>query len=930
MRRSSLTDKEREDKRKKNLTTNIIVCTAICLYIGLLVGAVAYRYPEATVIDIIEIAVNDLPGSFYRIFPFNYIYPAVMLFVAMVFDVYLWESSLQKKGIVENPNGDAAFEEDFTQYDREFVIDPTVVQKATGSKPKTYYTEEHKKVVLQPRISNAKDRNHHYKDNIYAACWAQTQIYADGVALSLNGSWCQRNSNAVIFGASGSGKSRYFLNPNLLQANSCYIVTDPSGEIMAGYGGFLKSQGYIVKCLNISEMNKSCRFNPLYYIRDPSDIPIIVTTLMENTQKSKNSGGGDGDFWTKTTQALLCAIIGYLYEVEPLERRNFYNVLELLRMAQEDEDDTSGEDTEFDKMFKKLGEANPNSYAFHQYQTYSLAPRKTALNILISTAVLISTYVDIPEFNNLTFKDEMELDKFGSAPFIDVNGNVMDVENLDESRVKKDKMGRFVEGEPYKMAIFLCIPTADTTYNWLTAMLYSIAFKLVYRRGETRAKQQCTSTPALAMPARMLIDECANIGKIPNLQEYLATCRKYRLSIVPIFQSFSQIVKVYGKEDSNSIISNCDTTLFLGGVDSDTLKIVCDRLGKESVKAMTSGTSKGGKQKSSSQNIQNVGRELMSRIQVEQMANNECLVFIRALKPFRVKKFALQDHPNYAFTAECDPEHYSFINPFQSEYDESEIERVRVKKSGEVGYTEPKAIRSARAMSIEREEMQKIRVLAQQMENSIPLYLAIEEDGKPLERGKTCFSLDKKEQDKSRAAFEADVETVWKGAVKYRDYSSQRKLANVIVQCHLNIDTGDFELPTNCPETKTAEEHQEDIARAANRPVIRDGNDVPSTDFNDYSLLNPYSCLAQYGKVDKEVMMHQIGNFFTWDEDEEESKETSEIQEEVMQESSSTPVDVKAAPGETELSLDEADVNSVVLAIEDGEDDDFGGFSDFN
>lgn len=798
-RRKQLSDMELRKKRKENMIQGCIIADAIIIYFCMLIGNGIVK-GDGNAINAIMDVLGGFPLNFYKILPTS---PGLLLagiVISALIDVLMFDSYLKKKDIVQNPNGDAAFEEDFVSFDKEFVIDPAIVEKVTGAKPKTYYDEEHKKIVTSPKIKN------NLKDKVYKACWFQTQLYANQVALSLNGSWAQRNSNAIIFGASGAGKSRYFLNPNLLQANSNYVVTDPSGEIMLGYGAFLqKEENYDVKCLNISDMEHSCRFNPLQYIKDQSDIPVIVTTLMENTQKKEGNSGGDGDFWTKTTQALLCAIIGYLYEVEPIERRNFYNVLEMLRMAQEDEDGQDQEATDFDRMFEVLGKKNPNSYAFHQYLTYSMAPRKTALNILISTAVLLSTYIDIPEFNNLTYKDEMELDKFGAAPYKLKDGATLfaedeerysaryksgklqqgyiDVEDFRKYKelIERDEKGRYVEGAPYKMAVFLCIPTADTTYNWLTAMLYSIVFKLIYRRGETRAKEQVMPNPRLAFPARLLIDECANIGKIPNLQEYLATCRKYAISIVPIFQSFSQIEKVYGEKDANSIYANCDTTLFLGGVDSKTLKIVCERLGKESVKALSTGTSGGARNKSNSTNLQNVGRELMSRIQVEQMSNSECLVFIRALKPFKVKKFNLNGHPNYKYTAEADPDGHSFVNPFFCEYDDFEIESIRIKKVGELGYNEPQEVNSARLRASKQQALNARKEMALSLQRSAAQYGKFDENA-PFES--------EKERREARADHEAYIEalrTVYLEAKAEKDNYSMDVIASTCARYDIDI-----------------------------------------------------------------------------------------------------------------------------------------------
>jgi len=223
-----------------------------------------------------------------------------------------------------------------------------------------------------------------------------------------------------------------------------------------------------------------------------------------------------------------------------------------------------------------------------------------------------------------------------------------------------------------------------------------------------RMEQEGLTAPELKIPVKCLIDEARNIGKIPNLGEYLATCRKYQISIMPIFQNYSQIVELYGKEGANSIVGNCDTTIFLGGSDSDTLKIIMEHLGKETVKNLSFGNSRG-KMGSISVNKQEVGRELMSRIQIEQMSNTECLVFIRGLRPFKVKKYQLQEHPNYKYTAEADPGHI-VANPYCLEVDDEEMEAVRVKPAGEIGYIEPKVVNSARKRALELEKKRKAEV----------------------------------------------------------------------------------------------------------------------------------------------------------------------------------------------------------------------------
>lgn len=652
-----------EANRKRSLAVYMTVVTLTCLYAGLHLGAVYVQMAAPTLFGALAELGNHILEHPLELFPSDWLMVGIFFFGAVIINLYLYNEYLRISQSVNDAHGDAAFEDNIRQYNKEFLYHPKVVAKVEGKKVTDRfapYNEERKRVLRHTPGKKAQ-----------AACRQEALVLGEELYLSEDGKWTQRNMNILPYGASGTGKTRFFLIPNMLQASGCYVVTDSSGEIEQQLGGFLKEQGYIVRRLSTDDMTKSNRFNPLHYIRNTSDILVVVNTLMENTQDSGAKTTGDGDFWKKASQALFCAIIGYLVEVVPLEQRNFSNVLDILRMNNLDEHADATQETDFDRLFLKLGEANPTSYAYHQYLTFKKAPAKTALNILISAAVLISQYVDIPEFNNLTYKDELELDKLGEE----------------------------------KIAIFLNIPLADRTFNWLSAMLFSITFLLLYRKGKERMIKEGLTSPELKLPVKCLIDECRNIGKIPNLGEYLATCRKYRISIVPIFQNHSQIVELYGKEGANSIVGNCDTTIFLGGSDSDTLKIIVEHLGKETVRHLSFGSSRG-KMGSVSVNKQEVGRDLMSRIQLEQMSNRECLVFIRALRPFKVKKFSLEKHPNYKYTAEANPK-YLIQTPYHLEYDDEEMERVRIKLPGEEGYIAPKVVNSARRRALEAEKHRK-------------------------------------------------------------------------------------------------------------------------------------------------------------------------------------------------------------------------------
>ena len=673
-----------EKTRKADLLMFIIIEAIGCIYFGLRWGYFFVTLPEGeekTIIQGFIAFMENFAVKPWQIFPTSPICVLLLVFVAAIIGVILYNKYLIVKDTVENAHGDAAFETDYDEYEREFVVDPSIVGRMLGRKltdKENPRNEEGKKVV---KFIKAPYSSKKYAD-IIAECRRNAMVYSNTIYLSLNGGWCQRNTNSIVFGASGTGKSRYFLKPNILQANGSFICTDPSGDIMQDVGYFLeKVKGYKIKCFNIDDMTKSARFNPLYYIRDTKDIAIIVNTFLENVNGEKKSSGGDGDFWTQSSKALMCAVIGYLYEVCPMEQRNFSNVLEIIRLDGRSENDDANVETDFDVLFQNLGEANPASFAYQQYRIFKQAPAKTALNIIISTSVTLSQ-MDIPEVKNLTYKDEMELDKVG--------------EEL--------------------MAIFLVIPQADATYCWLTAMFYSLLFKRLYKYGEGRMKQSAEdeangvidpatgkvvkglSNPEMKIPVRFLIDECANVGKIPNIEKYLATCRKYRISIIPIFQNYSQIEEVYGKEKANNIVSNCDAFLFLGGSDESTLKIIQSHLGKETVKTLSNGyaiSSKG----SNSANKQQTGKDLMTRDQIETMSNADCLLFIRALRPFKTPKYKLETHPNYKYLSEGG-QGKSYPNPFNLEYEDEQIEDIRIKTADEVGYIAPEIVDSARRRNL--------------------------------------------------------------------------------------------------------------------------------------------------------------------------------------------------------------------------------------
>lgn len=657
-----------EEQRLVNFGVNCAVVSITSLYFGLRLGNVAYRLPEEqrNLFNVVLTFADSELGRWYAIFPSKLMYVGIGILSAFIICALLFNEYMRVKDTVEDSHGDSYFEEDILQYNKEFVCDPKLVEEVKGElNLKEPTRNDEGKLVY-----HGLNKKH---TDIVDYCKAQSQIYTNDIFLSLNGGWCQRNSNAIVFGASGTGKSRYFLKPNILQANSSIVVTDPSSDILQSTGYFLQEKaGYKIKVFNIDDMTKSLRFNPLYYIRDTKDIAIIVNCFLDNIDGEKK-GGNEGDFWTKAAKALLCACIGYTYEVCPIECRNLSNVLDIIRLDGRSENDDNLRETAFDELFIRLGEANPASYAYQQYKIFRQATAKTRLNILISTSVNLSQ-MDIPEVRNLTYKDEMELDRLSEE----------------------------------KMAIFLCIPQADTTYSWLTAMFYSILFKRLYAAGEERMRKENLSNPELRVPVRLLIDECRNIGKIPNLPIYLATCRKYRISIVPIFQNYSQVEEVYEEKGANSIISNCDAFLFLGGSDEATLKIITSHLGKETVKTLSMNSALLFAKGQNSTSKQLSAKELMTRVQVETMSNNECLLFIRALRPFRTKKYKLEDHPNYEYLAEG-KKGKTYINDIDCTYADDSIESLRIKPAEEDGYIAPKIVDSARRRSLIAENRKKAK-----------------------------------------------------------------------------------------------------------------------------------------------------------------------------------------------------------------------------
>lgn len=433
-------------------------------------------------------------------------------------------------------------------------------------------------------------------------------ILTKDISLSMDSRKTQRNNNVLVVGGSGSGKSRYFVKPNILQANCNYVVTDPAGELLATTGSFLKRQGYDIKIFNLVEMAKSDQYNPFHYIRDDLGVLMMINCLIKNTNPDGKSGGDP--FWEKSETALLQALCFYLIKYRPEKNRNFTSVMKMLRAAEIDENDASRK-SNLDRLFDEVALKDPNSIALKQYLTFKMGAGKTLKSILISCSVRLTVF-NMKQIENLTRKDTIDLGGMGEG----------------------------------KKALFVIIPAADDTYNFLVSMMYSQLFETLYFIAETKCEHQ-----RLPRQVRFLLDEFANIGQIPGFTKKLATMRKYGISCSVVLQNLAQIKTMY-KDDWESIVGNCDSFLFLGGQEYSTLEYISKSLGKTTITVKNRTMSKG-KSSSASASFNQTARDLMSPDEIMKMPKDECILIINGLAPFKGKKYDYLAHPNYKYTGDA-------------------------------------------------------------------------------------------------------------------------------------------------------------------------------------------------------------------------------------------------------------------------------------
>ena len=417
-----------------------------------------------------------------------------------------------------------------------------------------------------------------------------------------------RNKNVLIVGGSGSGKTRFWLKPNLLQMHSSYVVTDPKGSIVVECGNALLKNGYKLKILNTINFSKSMHYNPFAYVYSEKDVLKLVTTLMTNT---KGEGSGGDPFWEKSERLLLTALIAYLHYEAPVEEQNFATLLEMLNTMQVLEDDEEYQNP-VDLLFEELAKKKPNSFAGRQYKLYKLAAGKTAKSILISCGARLAPF-DIQELRDLTMYDELQLDTLGDR----------------------------------KTALFLIMSDTDSTFNFLISMVYTQLFNLLCDKADD------VYGGKLPIHVRCLIDECANIGQIPNLEKLVATIRSREISACLVLQARSQLKAIY-KDNADTIVGNMDSQIFLGGSEPTTLKDLSEMLGKETIDAFNTSDTRGNSP-SYGTTFQKMGHELLSRDELAVLDGGKCILQLRGVRPFLSDKYDLTQHPNYELTSDYDP-----------------------------------------------------------------------------------------------------------------------------------------------------------------------------------------------------------------------------------------------------------------------------------
>lgn len=545
-------------------------------------------------------------------------------------------------------------EKDMPEFRKNFFFDPKVVSQCKGYKhvgEKTKWNKEE----LKKTIKNTRPLERELKKNPIKPfdegnreekaenspgyqCLLNSQILAQDIYLSMNCKYINRNLNSIIVGGSGQGKSFSGLLPNALNANANYVFSDPSGEIIKKVGKYLESQGYEIKLFNVENMRQSQRFNPFMYLEAEMDYNILVDAINRNIKDDRAKAGGSNEFFDDAKDSFLVAVIALIKEIYPdnPERWTFFNMMELIRMAEQKvNSDGVSASSELDELFEKIGTANRRSYAYKMWRNFKVSGPKVCNEVLSSASSVYGKYFDNDEISNITMTDELNLRDIASNK---------------------------------KYALFISIPQNTGTYKWMASMVYSQLFMIIDKEGKRWSRENNLPDPRLPRHVSLWLDEFANTGKIPDFLTMLAVVRKYNVSINIIVQTLNQLKGMY-KDSWENIIGNCDSCIYLGGQAPGDLKIIAEKLGKETIKSHSYNE---GKQ--SSQGYQNMGRDLMTTSEIQQMARAKELVFITGCKPFRARKYDLTQHPNYKYSGEYSPDNNYNLELFDNDLDIDLIE----------------------------------------------------------------------------------------------------------------------------------------------------------------------------------------------------------------------------------------------------------------
>ncbi|WP_461247129.1 VirD4-like conjugal transfer protein, CD1115 family [Treponema sp. R6D11] len=454
--------------------------------------------------------------------------------------------------------------------------------------------------------------------------FANNVLFTQTERMSTDQRMTRKNLNILTIGGSGSGKTRFFAKPNIMQSNTSYVITDPKGELLSSTSGLLADMGYKIKVFNLIDMAHSNCYNPFAYIKEDNDVLTLIRTLIKNT--TPKGAQSNDPFWEKAETALLQALVYYLWYEAPADEQNFSMIMELLRAAEVRESDETYQ-SDLDRLFKILEEKDPTHIALKQYAIFKQAAGQTAKSILVSTSVRLAPF-NIRDIGALTIDDNLELDKLGDE----------------------------------KTALYVVVPDSHDTYNFIVAMMYSQIFKALYMKADFDYGGR------LPVHVRFILDEFANIGRIPNFEEILATMRSREISASIIIQNLAQLKAIY-KDSWESITGNCDTMLFLGGQEQSTLEYISKRLGKKTIDTKTTSVN-GGKNKATNINFGIHGRELMFPDEIGRMPDTECILMMRGMKPFKSEKIKLEKHPNYDMLYDGKgPQKYDYRDHLKTPYD---------------------------------------------------------------------------------------------------------------------------------------------------------------------------------------------------------------------------------------------------------------------